>query len=62
MKRWHLARWAPIFPFRGMTKLSEIQTLRETSGLKNIYIREREREGERERSVWHFLLRMGVTR
>ena len=60
MKRWHLARGAPIFPFREMTKLSEIQTLRETSGLKKI--KKREREGERERSVWRFLLRMGVTR
>ena len=48
MKRWHLARWAPIFPFRGMTKLSEIQTLRETSGFKK-YIKERERERGRER-------------
>ena len=60
MKRWHLAWWAPIFPFSGMTKLSEIQTLREISGLKK-----REGgggEGERERSVWRFLLRMGVTR
>ena len=23
VKRWHLSRWAPTFPFRGMIKLSE---------------------------------------
>ena len=61
MKRWHLAWWAPIFPFSGMTKLSEIQTLRETSGFRK-YIKKREGGGKRERSVWRFLLRMGVTR
>ena len=55
MKRWHLARWAPIFPFRGMTKLSEIRTLRETSGFKK-YIKERERERGKERKMCLALL------
>ena len=52
MKRWHLAWWAPIFPFRGMTKLSEIQTLRETSGFRKYISKERESEGEREKELF----------
>ena len=52
MKRWHLARWAPIFPFRGMTKLSEIRALRETSGFRKYILKERESEREREKEVF----------
>ena len=53
---WHLSRWAPIFMFRGMMKLSENTDMQETSGFFYFYSC-----WLFWKCVWRFLLRIGVT-